>query len=258
LLRKDCHYMSLSNFIILLITGILVGFINVISAGGSLISLPILIFLGLPSSIANGTNRIAILIQNITAFIAFLRKDLIKWKISLFLSIPAIIGSFLGAELAIDLSDDAFNNTIAIIMVGVVILILFKPHTYIKTNLHTFTLRKQLVLFLSFIIVGFYGGFIQAGVGFLIIAFLTILAGQYTLIEIHIVKTVITFLYLLLSTIVFIVYGQINWLYAIVLAIGTGIGGWFGTRFAISISEEFLRITMTFVILLMAIKLLLF
>src|SRR5699024_1077377 len=112
--------MSLSNFIILLITGILVGFINVISAGGSLISLPILIFLGLPSSIANGTNRIAILIQNITAFIAFLRKDLIKWKISLFLSIHAIIGSFLGSELAIDLSDDAFNNYIDIIFLGVV------------------------------------------------------------------------------------------------------------------------------------------
>src|SRR5699024_9971716 len=243
--------MSLSNFIILLITVILVGFINVISAGGSLISLPILIFLGLPSSIANGTNRIAILIQNITAIIAFLRKDLIKWKISLFLSIPAIIGSFLVAELAIDLSDDAYINTVTNIMIGVVILILYKAHTYRKSNLHTFTLRKQLVLFLSFIIVGFYGGFIQAGVGFLIIAFLTILAGQYTLIEMHSVKTVITFLYLLLFTIVFIVYGQINWLYAIVLAIGTGIGGWFGTRFAISISEEFLRITMTFVILLM-------
>lgn len=250
--------MSLSSFIILLMTGILVGFINVISAGGSLISLPILIFLGLPSSVANGTNRIAILIQNITAFIEFLKKDLIKWKISLFLSIPAIIGSFLGAELAIDLSDNAFNNTIAIIMAGVVILILFKPHKYIKMNSHTFTLRKKLVLFLSFIIVGFYGGFIQAGVGFLIIAFLTILAGQYTLVEMHSIKTVITFLYLLLSTIVFIIYGQINWLYAFVLAIGTGIGGWFGTRFAISISEKFLRTTMTIVILLMAVKLLLF
>src|SRR5699024_4670683 len=142
--------MSLSNFIILLITGILVGFINVISAGGSLISLPILIFLGLPSSIANGTNRIAILIQNITAFIAFLRKDLIKWKISLFLSIPAIIGSFLGAELAIDLSDDAFNNSISIIIVAVVILIMFKPHTYIKTNLHTFYFKKT-ASFISFV-----------------------------------------------------------------------------------------------------------
>src|SRR5699024_1667968 len=120
--------MSLSNFIILLITGILVGFINVISARGSLISFQILIFLGLRSYITNETNSIDIIIHNILSFIAFLRKDLIKWKISLYLCIPAIIGSFLGAELEIDLSDDAFNNTIAIIMVGEVILIFFKPH----------------------------------------------------------------------------------------------------------------------------------
>lgn len=250
--------MTISSFFTLLMTGILVGFINVISAGGSLISLPVLIFLGLPSTIANGTNRIAILIQNVTAFIEFLRKDLVKWKISLFLSIPAIIGSFFGAELAIDLSDNAFNNTVAFIMVGVVLLILFRPHSYITINIHKFTLTKKLILFLSFVIVGFYGGFIQAGVGFLIIAFLTILAGQFTLVEMHSIKTVITFLYLLLSTIVFIVYGEINWVYAFVLAIGTGIGGWIGSRFAINISEKLLRITMTIVILLMAIKLLFF
>src|SRR5699024_3234576 len=78
------------------------------------------------------------------------------------------------------------------------------------------------------------------------------------LVEMHSIKTVITFLYLLLSTFVFVVYGEINWIYAFVLAIGTGIGGWIGSRFAISISEKFLRITMTIVILLMAIKLLFF
>lgn len=250
--------MTIENFIILFFTGISVGFINVISAGGSLISLPLLIFLGLPTSVANGTNRIAIMVQNIFAFMGFLKKGLVKWKLSLLLSIPAIIGSLIGAELAIDLSDDIFNNIIAFIMIGVIILILLKPHQLIKIRNGSFSFMKKTALIFSFLIVGFYGGFIQAGVGFLIIAFLTILADHFKLVEMHSLKTIVTSIYLLISTVIFVINDQINWPYAIVLAIGSGIGGWTGSKFAITVSEKFLQITMTIVILLLAGILLLF
>lgn len=250
--------MTLGSLFTLLILGIVVGFINVISAGGSLISLPILIFLGLPSSVANGTNRIAILAQNFFAFIEFYKKGLIKWKLSLLLSVPAVVGSLIGAELAIDLSDNIFNSAMAIIMVIVILLILFKPQQYMRLKNQEFTVFKTIILSICFFIVGFYGGFIQAGVGFLIIAFLTIFASKFMLVEMHSIKTVVTSIYLLISTIIFIAHGQINWLYALVLAIGSGIGGWFGSRFAINFSEKILKVTMAIIIFLMAGKLLLF
>jgi len=250
--------MTLSSLFILFIVGVVVGFINVISAGGSLISLPILIFLGLPSSVANGTNRIAILAQNVFAFIEFYKKGLIKWRLSLILSVPAVIGSLLGAALAIDLPDDLFNNTMAIVMVIVILLILLKPHQHVKLKNQELTIFKKTLLILSFLIVGFYGGFIQAGVGFLIIAFLTIFASKFRLVEMHSIKTVVTSFYLLLSTIIFIAHGQVNWMYALILAVGSGLGGWLGSRFAINVSEKFLKIIMAIVIFLMAAKLLFF
>lgn len=242
----------------LFFTGIIAGFINIISAGGSLITLPALIFLGLPSAMANGTNRMAILVQNLFAFIEFYRKGLIKWKLSFLLSVPAVIGSLIGAALAVDLPDNVFNNTMAIIMVIVILLILFKPQQYVRVKNPDFTLTKAIILFISFLIVGFYGGFIQAGVGFLIIAFLTLFASKLSLVEMHSIKTVVVTFYLLISTIIFIIHGQVNWLYAVVLAFGSGIGGWLGSKFAIKVSEKVLKITMTVVIFAMAIIILFF
>lgn len=250
--------MTWSSLFILFFLGIGVGFINVISAGGSLISLPVLVFLGLPSAMANGTNRIGILAQNISAFIEFYRKGLIKWKLSLLLSVPAVIASLIGATFAMDLPDTTFNNIMAIIMVVVILLILFKPQQYVKMKNQEFTLTKKILLFISFLIVGFYGGFIQAGVGFLIIAFLSILASKLMLVEMHSIKTVVITIYMLTSTVVYIMHGQVNWSYAIILAIGSWIGGWLGSKFAMKVSEKFLKIIMTIVIFSMASILLLF
>ena len=93
---------------------------------------------------------------------------------------------------------------------------------------------------------------------FLIIAFLIILTSRFKLVEMHGIKTIVTSIYLLISTFVFILHGQINWSYAIVMAIGSGIGGWVGSRFAINVSEKVLQITMASVITLLAIILFLF
>lgn len=247
--------MTIESIILLFLIGILVGFINIISAGGSLLSLPALIFFGIPSTMANGTNRIAIIIQNLSAMVEFYRKGLINWKLSIKLAIPAVVGSIIGAQYAITLSDEVFNRILAIVMIAVLVLMFTKPHQLLKNERTTLTKGKEMILIVAFLLIGFYGGFIQAGVGFLIIATLTIFLSKMPLVEMHSVKTVVIAIYLICSLFVFISHDQIHWGYALILALGGGVGGWIGSKFAINIPEVWLKWTMIVVISFMAIRL---
>src|SRR5699024_4587341 len=107
-----CFNVTLFIFITLLLLGVLVGFINLVSAGGSLITLPTLIFLGLPPTVATGTNRIGILIQDFVGMYQFYKKGLINWKLNFILAIPAVIRSIIWAQYALDFRDDAFTNAL--------------------------------------------------------------------------------------------------------------------------------------------------
>lgn len=248
--------MTLVSLLTLFFLGVLVGFINLVSAGGSLITLPTLIFLGLPPTVANGTNRIGILIQNFLGMYQFYKKGLINWKLNFILAIPAVIGSIFGAQFAIELSDDSFNNVLATVMIVLLVLIVFKPQQYIKIDETSWLIKHKIpLLCIVFIFVGFYGGFIQAGVGFLIIISLTLLSKDMLLVEMHSVKTVVVTIYLLISTFVFIYNGQINWSYALVLSLGSGIGGWLGGRFAVRVSEKLLQYVMVGIVIVLTLYL---
>lgn len=250
--------MSIEIIIGLFTLGVFVGFINILSAGGSLISLPVLIFFGLPSATANGTNRIAIIVQNTAAMLGFYKAGRLHWKMSLELAIPTTIGSLVGAFYAVTLSDELFNRTLAVVMVSVLLLMIFRPHQRVpKENVKAGNKQTALLL-IAFTFIGFYGGFIQAGVGFLIIAFLTVLTRNLHLVDMHSIKTVVVTLYLLISTPIFIFNGNIDWGYALVLAIGSGIGGWLGGTFAVRIPEKVLQYMLIVIISLLSIQLLFF
>lgn len=248
--------MNLLDLVLLFFLGIIVGFINIVSAGGSLITLPALIFFGLPSAVANGTNRIGILVQNLFAMIQFQKKGLLNWKLSILVSIPAVIGSIFGANLAIDLSEKVFNNSLAIIMLVLIILMTFKPHTYLTIGESFIEQYKMPLLLVFFLAIGFYGGFIQAGVGFLIIIILTVFMKKLSLAEMHSIKTVVITIYLLISTAIFIYNGHVNWLYALVLSVGSGIGGGLGGKFASQVSEKVLKAILIAIVLILSVKLL--
>lgn len=160
--------MSFADIFLILITGFIAGIINTMAAGGSLLTLPVLIFLGLPSAVANGTNRVAIVIQSIAATTNFYRKGYFDKKLCFLLSIPAVIGSVIGANLAISISDQLFNQILAVIMVITVIFIIWKPakKTSAIGNGDYSKVRKMLGI-ITFFFVGIYGGFIQAGAGIL-------------------------------------------------------------------------------------------
>ena len=176
--------MNILHIILIISVGIVAGFLNTVAGGGSLITMPVLIFLGLPSAVANGTNRVAIMAQNIVAVLNFRRKGYFDWKLGITLAIPAAIGAIVGSSIAVSLSDNIFNKVLAVVMIIVLILIIWNPQKKLKNIKETLTLKDKIIGIVVFFGVGIYGGFIQAGVGFIIIASITLITG-YSLVKIN-------------------------------------------------------------------------
>lgn len=246
--------MDIINILLILITGTAAGFINSVAGGGSLLSLPLLITLGYPSAVANGTNRIAIIIQDIIAVANFKKKGYGNFKISFKLGIPAIIGAIIGSNIAISIPDSVFNIVLAIVMVIMLIIIIFNPQKRLMKNKNIKDLDKNFNMILGYIIfffIGLYGGFIQAGVGFLIITALTFLTGS-DLVKISSIKVFIVAMYLIPSLIVFIINGKIEIVTGLILAIGNGLGAWIGTSLAVKNGEKMIKVVIFIAIIFMA------
>jgi uncharacterized protein len=118
-------------YVLILGAGVLVGFINTLSGNGSVISLPLLIFAGLPANVANGTNRVGILLQNLVGTASFQRKGVLDVRAALILSIPAVLGSLIGARIAVDLDETIMRRVIGVVMVIMLVLILTRPERWL-------------------------------------------------------------------------------------------------------------------------------
>lgn len=234
--------------------GILAGAINTIAGGGSLISLPVLIFLGLPGTVANGTNRVAILVQNLSAVSGFKSKGVtIPMPYSLYLGIASLAGGFLGAKLAVDIPDEVFNRILAIVMIGVVISIIAgrKKSTHLEEKMSR---TRQVIGLIGFFFLGVYGGFIQAGIGFLVIALLTNVHG-FNLIKTNYIKVFAALVYTGIAVLVFAFEDKIVWKTGLILAIGQGIGGWFASRWSVDKGEVWIKRVLVAVVIVLAVKL---
>jgi len=153
----------MEQVILVFFVGLIAGLINTVAGGGSLLTLPILIFLGLPSAVANGTNRVAILLQTAVAIREFTKKKLLDYKFSVLVAIPAIAGALWGASVAIRIDDELFNKILASVLILCVGLTVLKTKPQGKQQKQG-PIRLVLSL-LAFVLIGIYGGFIQAGVG---------------------------------------------------------------------------------------------
>lgn len=249
--------MSLFHAALILITGMIAGFLNTLGGGGSLLTMPMLIFLGLPPAVANGTNRIAIFVQNIVGVTNFRRKGFFYPKISFILGIPAILGSILGARVAISISGELFERILAVVMIVVLIIILTRPEKrFIKEiegeNWSNFRL---LIAVFAFFGVGFYGGFIQAGVGFIIIVALTLITGM-SLVKVNSLKVCIILIYTISSLLVFLINGKVNIMLGSTLAVGNALGAYIGSNFAVSKGDKWIRIFLIITVLAMSAQLL--
>lgn len=245
---------DLFDAIILVIVGVIAGAINILAGGGSLLTLPVMIFLGLPSNIANGTNRIAIIIQNIFAVKGFQSKGVSTYPFSLYLAIPAIIGSIIGANLAVDIDDQLFNKILAIIMSIIVVYMVAKRKTEVKDIIERLSGKHLWLSMILFFFVGIYGGFIQAGVGFIMLLILTSI-NRISLVKGNAVKVFVALIYSIAAVAIFAYNDSINWIYGLILAIGNAIGGWFASRWSVKKGDGVVKKFLVVMVIAMSIKL---
>ena len=250
--------MELWQAITLILVGTVAGFINVIAAGGSMITVPVMVFMGIPGPVANGTNRIAILAQNITAVITFFRKGYSDFKLSLTLALCALPGAVAGAFIGTRLEGAWFNRTLAVIMLAIMVITATRKETQVNASDEVEISRKRLVAgHLLMVVAGFYGGFIQIGVGFILIPILSRVLGL-DLVRTNMHKVFIIGSYTTVALIVFISQVEILWILGICLAIGNSIGAWLGAHMTIRKGEKTIKLILNIVLGLFIIKLLFF
>jgi len=239
----------------LIVVGFVSGFLNILAGGGSLLTLPLLIFLGLPATIANATNRVGVLFQNVFAVDSFRRKGVFPARLALFCAAPAILGSFLGAQLAVEIDEVLFQRLLAAIMIGILILTLVDPMKNRRLEELTITPKRGAVLLVSFFAIGVYGGFVQAGVGFLIIP--ALMLHGIDLVRTNAVKIIVVLIFTIPALAVFVWYGQVNWPLGIALAVGNSAGGWVATHVAVKKGHDWIKRVVSLTVLVFALKLLL-
>lgn len=245
--------MDYLQILLLVAVGVVAGIINILAGGGSLLTLPVLIFLGLPPQVANGTNRIAIFAQNTVALNSFRRGGKLPLKLALICTPSALVGSYFGARIAINVSDELFRQILGGVLIFVMLVMMFDPAKRFKYQEKSLGAVRIAVLVVSFFCIGIYGGFIQAGVGFLIIS--ALLAHGLDLVRINAVKVFVVLFFTGIALAVFIKHGQVNFQLGLALAVGNSIGGWLGARLAITKGHGFIRKLLFVVVVVFAVRL---
>lgn len=226
------------DLLLLLVVGVVAGVINSMAGGGSFLILPVLIGLGLPPGVANGTGRLAVLTNSAAAMLTFHRLGVRAHQHSARLSAPMLVGAVLGSWLATRLDDALFRPLIGIVLLAWAVVLLVEPDRFLHPPDET--REPNTTSYLLAALIGVYGGFLQAGVGFPLIALLTGQLG-YDLVRANSVKVTLTAVYTLGALPVFLFAGQVAWTPAIVLALGTIGGGWLGARWQVEKGSAVVR-----------------
>ena len=214
-----------------ILAGVLAGVINTLAGSGSLITLPTLIFLGLPANLANATNRVGVTVQNVVGITTFRREGRLGFGGAGWLIGPAVLGSIVGAWLASSLNAEVMNSVIGVVMVVMLGIILFDPRRWLRETSVVPPGRPGPGILALFFALGVYGGFIQAGVGVFLLAAMVLGVG-YNLVEANAIKLVIVLGLTFTALVVFVSRGQIHWGLGGLMAAGQSLGAWLAARFA--------------------------
>ena len=231
--------------------GLASGALNVVAGGGSFLTLPLLIFLGLPAVEANGTNRVGVLVQNLVGVVGFHRSSTMHWRWGLAASVPAVAGAALGAYIALLMNDFAFKRLLSVAMLAMTLWTLAKPPS--REGRDAVIAPWHPAVMLSFFVIGIYGGLIQAGVGFAVLA-ATSLAGM-DLVKGNAVKLLTVLMLTALSLIVFVSGGVVRWPFGLALGAGNILGALVGVRLVITRGHQWIRRVVTAAVAICAILL---
>ncbi len=235
----------------LFVVGLVAGALNVVAGGGSFITLPALLFLGLPAAEANGTNRVGVLAQNVTGVVGFHRSRAMDWRWGLTVSVPALIGAGLGSWWALQMSDLGFRRLLSIAMLAMTLWTVTRSprpqgEEEVGSPWHPGTM-------LAFFGIGVYGGLIQAGVGFAVLA-ATSAAGM-NLVKGNAVKLLSVLLLTVLSLAIFASGGVVRWGYGLALGAGNIAGAMVGVRLAVTQGHAWIQRVVTATVIVFAVLL---
>lgn len=222
--------MSWYVYLLAVLGGVLAGVINTLAGSGSLVTLPILVLLGLPANVANGTNRVGIVFQSIVGAAALRRAGHLPLEGTGWFILPAVLGAIAGVLIAVDLSAEVMNVVIGVIMVAMLVLTLLEPKRWLREVSEQREGRPPWWLVVVFFFVGAYGGFLQAGVGVMLLIAL-VLGARYSLIEANGVKILIALCFTTLALAMFAYNDLVYWPFGLLMAVGQAIGAWLGVRF---------------------------
>lgn len=241
--------------LLLAFTGLVAGTVNSIAGGGSLLTLPLLIFVGLPATVANATNRIAIFIGGIGATMSFQERDLIPWAWVRFGMPPALVGVVLGTWGATEIGDVAFERVLAFVLVIGAGWLLWRPAAVTGVDdVEVPEGGRRHLLRLAFFGLGLYSGFIQAGVGFMFLALLS--SNGLDLIRSNAVKAPLILAFTALAVVLFAFGGLLDWTAGLSLAAGQFFGARLGVRLQVLKGQAWVRNVLTVAIVIFAIRLL--
>ena len=213
------------HYIIAILGSALAGAINTLAGNGSAITLTILTeLLGLPGNMANGTNRVGIFAQTTASTYAFHRKGKLDIAASKYYIILTIIGAMLGVYVATRISNEAFIQVFRYLMIVMLVVMLVKPKRWLR---ETDTENPPSMWFIvpMFLALGFYGGFIQMGMGIFYLAVM-VLGARHSLIDSNVIKSLIIAIYTGLVLIIFHYKGLVDWRIGGIMAIGQMAGGY--------------------------------
>ena len=247
--------MTWSDITALIVSGVFVGFINTLAGGGTIISLTVFLILGLPIDVANGTNRIAVILQNMTSTQAFHQKKVMSWRKGLILAIPAVFGSVIGAQLAVDIDRETFEKAIAIVMLLMIFFMFYKPSQLVYGRADLLNRKINWKILLVFFLIGIYGGMFQVGVGYFLLGALVFGVG-FDLVKANAVKVLIVLVYTIFALAVFVFNDAVNWKFGLIHAIGNVIGAYVASHIAVQKGAAFVKWVIVVVILLTSAQLL--
>lgn len=247
----DTSVLELVDFAVLALTGFAAGWINVLAGGGSLLTMPMAIFLGLEAGVANGTARLAILVQNITAITRYQQKGAIDWRQVVPYALPCTLGALIGAHYAALASHQETTQFLSFAIIAAVIMAIIKPKSANKQPRPI----SPALRFTAFFLIGLYGGAIQAGVGYLLIAGLTFVGGM-DLVKANILKVILVGAYTPFVLGFFWQANRIHLYAALALASGQALGAWMAASFALEKGEVWVRRFLMVAVMASAAKLL--
>lgn len=216
--------MEVYIIILCLLAGFIAGVINTVAGSGSIITLSLLTFLGLPVNVANATNRIGVLFQAATGTVRFKQEGVLSLNNNWKTIIVTIFGAAFGAFLSTNMEPKQFEKSVGFIFVGLLFVLIFRPEKKIESSIFL----KKTMPFIMFL-VGIYAGFIQAGAGVFMLAIMSVVWNK-NISELNPIKVFIIFIINLVALAWFGYAGDVNWEVGILLAVGQFFGAFVGVK----------------------------